>query len=326
MRFKNISDVSNHIIDNHMIRKSKKKKNEFINYLISNLGFEAKVEKSTFCRNVVVGNLESAKYVFTAHYDTCATLFFLSNFLTPKNKFIFILYQLLLTALIVGISFSIGAIGAFITNFINPYFIGDIFLFCFVGTLFLFIFQMLAGYRNKNNYNDNTSGVVTLIELMKRMPKEYLNDVCFVFFDNEEKGLLGSQAFNSKHKKLMKDKLLFNFDCVSDGDYFLFVYKKLDQVIIDKLYQCFNSSNKHLEIIKAGKAIYPSDQKSFKNGVGIAAFNKGKRIGLYMNKIHTKKDVIFEEENINLLVKTFLKFVSGNDFVLFDNENLELEK
>lgn len=323
MRFNNISDVSNHIIDNFMIRKSKKQKTEFIEYLSCKLGFDVRVEKSGSSRNIVVGNLESAKYVFTAHYDTCATLFFIPNFLTPKNIFIFILYQLFLTVLMLGIALGVGALAAVLTGFINPAMSANVFSIGFIVTLFLIIFQMMVGYRNKNNYNDNTSGVVTLVELMKRMPEKYLNDVCFVFFDNEEKGLLGSQAFNKMHKKLMNEKLLFNFDCVSDGDYFLFVYKRLDQVFIDKLYKCFNSSNKHLEIIKASKAIYPSDQKSFKNGVGIAAFNKGKRIGLYMNKIHTKKDVVFEEENINLLVRTFLKFVCGNDFELFDNENSE---
>ena len=56
-------------------------------------------------------------------------------------------------------------------------------------------------------------------------PEERAN-TAFVFFDLEEAGMIGSSRFAKVHKKVMKQKLLVNFDCVSDGDHFLIVHSK----------------------------------------------------------------------------------------------------
>jgi hypothetical protein len=47
--------------------------------------------------------------------------------------------------------------------------------------------------------------------------------------------------------------------------------------------------------------IYPSDQRNFDLGVGVSALNKTKHGLLYMNKIHTKRDTVYDEENIEFL-------------------------
>ena len=54
---------------------------------------------------------------------------------------------------------------------------------------------------------------------------------------------------------------------------------------------------------------YPSDQKNFKNSIGVAAFRKSK-FGLYLDKIHTPKDTVFDERNIGVLIKGFKTFVN----------------
>ena len=83
--------------------------------------------------------------------------------------------------------------------------------------LIIMQFQLTHGIRNKHNANDNTSGVLTLLYIMKKLPPNMRNKVCFVFFDNEEKGLLGSKAMNKKYKDLFLAKLVINFDCVGNG-------------------------------------------------------------------------------------------------------------
>ena len=40
------------------------------------------------------------------------------------------------------------------------------------------------------------------------------NEVAFVLFDNEERGLLGSKALNKKYSDLLKNKMVINFDCI----------------------------------------------------------------------------------------------------------------
>ncbi|MBE5819089.1 MAG: hypothetical protein E7312_08565 [Clostridiales bacterium] len=61
----------------------------------------------------------------------------------------------------------------------------------------------------------------------------------------------------------------------------------------------------------ASKGIfYPSDQAQFPCGVGVAALRKSKRGILYMNKIHTKNDTVFDEKNIEYLTKHSAKLVT----------------
>ena len=54
---------------------------------------------------------------------------------------------------------------------------------------------------------------------------------------------------------------------------------------------------------------YPSDNTSFKHGIGVAALKKSKFPGiLYFDKIHTSKDVVYREENIQFLTDGAIKF------------------
>lgn len=69
------------------------------------------------------------------------------------------------------------------------------------------------GNANKTNYNDNTSGCITLLKLMdkyQKLPQKQKDKIAFVFFDNEEKFLLGSFSFKHQHKKIYKDKTFVN--------------------------------------------------------------------------------------------------------------------
>ena len=69
------------------------------------------------------------------------------------------------------------------------------------------------------------------------------------------------------------------------------------------------SDNQKEAIITSSKTtFYPSDQMNFKTTIAVAAFNKNKFLGYYVDKIHTNKDTVFDENNINFIVdglKTF---------------------
>ncbi len=85
------------IFDKYEVRKSKKQKTAFIQWVVPILqehGYPVTVEAGKFgVRNIVIGDIENAKAVFTAHYDTCAVLP-IPNFITPKNMLCMIIYQL----------------------------------------------------------------------------------------------------------------------------------------------------------------------------------------------------------------------------------------
>lgn len=294
----NLSDISKGVLKEYMVRKSVKEKDNFATYLKENLPeFENfKVEEINKNKNIVIGDINNCKYVFTAHYDTPATMLFFPNFLTPKNPLVFIIYQIIMGVLIAGIAMLFGFLGTLI-NF-------D-FRFGLLVGLFLICHQLLYGYPNKNNYNDNTSGVITLIELYLSLSVEERKKCTFVFFDNEEKGLKGSKAFKKRYEKIMEERELINFDCVADGNHILLIHKKISEETLNKLSQYNNDNDKEIIIFDAKKTIYPSDQKNFKHSMGVAVFNKNKLFGYYVARLHTMFDTTFDEKNIFVLVEIF---------------------
>ncbi len=304
-----MNKITYEILDKYQVRKSKKQKTAFIEYIegvCAQMGYSCQVEhsKSYGTRNIVIGNPETAKVVFGAHYDTCAVLPF-PNFITPKKFFVYLLYQCLITVLMLIPYALIIYVGTVING--ELWALTGSFAYLYI---LAFIALIMVGPANKHTANDNTSGVVTLIDLMAALPEEKRNDVAFVLFDLEEVGTFGSAAFAKMHKNTMKDKLFVNFDCVSDGNNILFAVKKSAKRFVPMLTEAYKSNGFYNVDIATKGVFYPSDQANFKCGVGVAALKKSEKFNvLYMDKIHTKKDIVFQEENIKFLVDGSVKLV-----------------
>ena len=296
-----MTPLSERILTDWQIRKTKKQKTNFIEFMQTQLS-GLQVEQGGFGgnRNLVLGDVKSAKVLLTAHYDTCARLPF-PNFITPKNILVYIGYSLLICIpffLLIGVLSTV--LGLLTDDFMIAYF-GS-----FLPTMALMLYIFMGGKPNPHTANDNTSGIITLCELIAGMTEEEKAQVAFVFFDNEENGLLGSAFFRKLHKKEGVDqKLLINFDCVSDGDHMLFVQSKAAlKSYGEALKAAFQSTaEKTVYLEKSSSTMYPSDQANFPMGVGVAALKKKKFIGLYMNRIHTPKDTMFQRENIAFFVE-----------------------
>ena len=299
------------ILDRFQIRKSKKQKTAFIEYVTGfaeQHGYTAAIEKGNGARNIVIGDPDTAKVVCTAHYDTCAVMPF-PNFITPKSIPLYVLYQLVIVAGFLLFAFAIGFVAALIGAPLGlPRELVTSFAILVYWALLVLL---IAGPANKHTVNDNTSGVTVLLDTMAALPAEERGKVCFVFFDLEEAGLFGSSAFASRHKKAMKNKLLLNFDCVSDGETILFALKKKAVPHQEKLEQAFAPSGSVRVELASKNVIYPSDQANFPIGVGVAALKTAKKSGiLYMDRIHTKRDTIYREENIAFLKDGILRLLS----------------
>lgn len=309
-----MTSLPSEILAHWQVRKTKKQKTAFIEFLSRELP-ELKVEEGGLGknRNLVVGDVASARVICTAHYDTCARMP-IPNFLSPKNMSAYLGYALLLCVPMIAVIVILRGLLGFVTDdplllFWIPYLIA-------MGALLL---MLLGGPPNPNTVNDNTSGVITLCELMAALSPEERSKVAFVFFDNEENGLLGSAYFARLHKKDgLKQKLVLNFDCVSDGEHIMLVQNRAARKAWGKqLAEAFVSTPDHtVHLESAATTLYPSDQGNFPTNVGIAAFKHKKGIGLYIDRIHTVKDTVLREENITYLVestKAFLEKVNTID-------------
>jgi Zn-dependent M28 family amino/carboxypeptidase len=156
--------------------------------------------------------------------------------------------------------------------------------------------------------------VVTVLETASKLPPELRSQVCFVLFDLEEAGLVGSGGFWKKHKKTAKEQTVLNCDCCGDGNQIMFFpMKKLkkDEKRMENLRALtVNEGEMTLSVREKGFSYYPSDQKHFPYGVGIAAFRRSSWAGLYLGRIHTKKDTILEETNVNILRAAIISLIT----------------
>jgi len=307
------------ILEQYQVRKSNKQKAEFIQYLkerLSQSGYDTEKDiiietrwKSIFkTRNIVVGNPEEAEVVVTAHYDTCAVLPF-PNFMAPTNPVLFVMAQILIALLIFFLTGVVAFLFALLTN--NFFEAGNVFLV----VLFLILYYVMFGYRNKHTANDNTSGVVAITQLLENLPIEHRKKLCVVYFDNEEKGLFGSAFFAKKHKKSMKNKMLINLDCVGDGENIVFMAKRKARkdkkypLFVDALTECAKDFEGQYFCKKMKPLMFGSDQANFNNAMGVCALKKS-FFGMYCGRIHTPWDTVCRAENIHFLtcvLKTFIE-------------------
>ena len=291
------------------VRKSKKQKQAFraaVQSYAAALGYASTVEKGSFgCQNLVLGDPETAKYLVTAHYDTCARLP-IPNLITPCNFWPFLAYQILVALVMLLPPVIPGVLVGWLTGSFDTGFLVWYLAFWVVFVLMLF------GPANPHNANDNTSGIITLLEIARTLPENQRCKVCFVLFDLEEAGLIGSGSYRKKHKKATDHQMVLNLDCVGDGSHIrMFPTKALkkDRKKLTSLYKaCGYFGKRNVLVHEKGFSVYPSDQINFPYGVGICALRKGKH-GLYLSRIHTPRDTILEETNVNILRAALTTFI-----------------
>lgn len=299
-----MQDYLSKLNEKYPIRRKKEQKEEFFNYVCEN--FEPnRVKKDVLDKNenIVIGDWEKADVIITAHYDTPASSIF-PNVMMPRNIILSYAYHLgipILMALVcLAFAFFISAV--FKLEYIFTVYI---YLVLYFG---LFYFGMRF-FVNKHNYNDNTSGVATVMELAKLINSE---KVAFILFDNEEKGLVGSKAMAKKYKEQLSGKLVINLDCVANGKEILFIVKKGAEECKEYslLKQSFNKTDEftpHFFPFKGSSS--NSDHKSFDRSIGVMACSKGKFAKFVTGKIHTEKDVLVDKNNITYLVDAFVNFL-----------------
>lgn len=308
-----MTEQSRKVLDEMQVRKSRKQKEAFRAWLCGELeaaGYAPTIEKGFAARNVVVNGPETAKVLLTAHYDTQAVLP-VPNFITPRSPVFFVLYQILIVIpLFISVAVAEGLIFAFVPEsaawWLAP-------LAC-LGLCIFFIWWVLDGKANRHTANDNTSGVLLLLETALALPPEHRDRVCFVFFDNEEKGVLGSAAFAKRHKQVKKNAVVLNFDCVGDGDSIQFFPQeklKKDTAALERMEAAFlPAGGKDVQVVR-GFSMYPSDNANFRKGAGVCALKHKPVIGYYMDRIHTSKDTFLDEANINLLKNGALRYIAA---------------
>ena len=162
-----MTDFSRLVLQQFQIRKKREQKTAFID-LIKSYYSDAIIEEGGLGknRNIVIGNVDTAKVIFTAHYDTCAQLPF-PNLIFPKNMLFTLIYSVLISIPFIVVFIPVyQGVEYFTQSFALAYYTYMLLVFTLIGVVFY------GGKPNIHTANDNTSGVVTLIETIAKLPPE----------------------------------------------------------------------------------------------------------------------------------------------------------
>jgi len=140
-----------------------------------------------------------------------------------------------------------------------------------------------------------------VLELAARLGKD--ERYAFILFDNEEKGKLGSRAFAKAHPAIKAGTPVFNMDCVGNGSDFVIAVSGALKAsgIYPAFEKAMNAAAMPAHLYEGGKAAMNSDHKNFRCAAGICACKKSKKGVFYTPAIHTKKDTVADEKNIEAL-------------------------
>ena len=290
------------------VRKTWAQKTAFIAWAqdyARELGVPLTVEESgrlQRSRNLVFGDAERASTLITAHYDTCAQLPF-PNLLTPQCWPLIVLTQGLPALLLCALGVVLGAgMGRLMAG--SPLSASMLATIAMTAICAALVALMLYGPANPHTANDNTSGVITALLALDALRGR--EDVAVVLFDNEEKGMLGSGAFIRRHPQEAKGAFVVNLDCVSDGRTLLYTGSKAGMrgapaaSVLSSLRACAQEKGYRVVSGEFPKTLYPSDQMVFAKGTAISAL-QGEKV-LYLGRIHTARDTVFDDENVRCIV------------------------
>ncbi|MBR6668036.1 MAG: M28 family peptidase [Clostridia bacterium] len=286
------------------VRKTEEQKQAFRQWVraeIAGMGYSARVTEHDrgHHQNIVIGDPPHAEVTITAHYDTPSTIL-LPDLQIPRNFPVYLLWQMIIIGLMLLISMAVGAgLGLVTKN-------GNVMILAFFGAFLVLMLLQLNGFANKNNVNDNTSGVAALLETMKRIPEENRGKVAFILFDNMEKGRGGSKAYARDHVEMQHTGFVVSLDSVGVGEVFLAsvpaLAKQLPQyAMLEKALSACPDRN--VRFCSSLTTRGNSDFRSFKCGVGITAYRQIAGVGLYLGKLHTAADTQADQGNIDRLAE-----------------------
>ena len=169
---------------------------------------------------------------------------------------------------------------------------------------------MMFGAANKHNVNDNTSGIAALLETMQRLSPEAREKTAFILFDHRETGSRGAKSYGAQHVEVQTMKLLVDLSCVGDGDTFVISAPKMAQdkpeyaAVRESLEENAMASGVSTQFFRRAGVQGAGDYRRFVCGVGVSAYHHSAGVGLITGRIHTSRDTVCRQENLDYLAKS----------------------
>ena len=267
----------------------------------------------TASKNLVIGDLKNAKYVICAHYDTTP---YLPIALERSYGYSHVLLEIL--SLVLGVGIGV----------ILLIFVPKLFWISIITTLLgVYGFLRISGiipWTRRFSYNDNTSGIITLLHLMSEN-KTFKNEVAYVFIDSKEKGLKGSKLLSNlmQEQRMIsskEDKKFIFVDSIGVGKDFAISWYRETRFVwqLKEIFEKYNSKYGYTVALKEDNKKDVNDYLSFKrfDHASITCYKDVKKNGGYSkNLIKPQRDDYADEANIEYLAMIIREYIeNGSEY------------
>ncbi len=282
-------------------RAEKRRFIEEIKSILNKFGYETNylIHKSLLkSENLETTNDECYEYLLIAHYDTGTRMpFWMMWFM----KIFGLNRQLLILGII------------FILSFLTSFLLGNYIVYL---VILLFLSLIPIAIPNKVNYDDNTSGIISVLEIARKLElKGKKEKIKILIVDNEELGLWGSAAaykMLNKSQDNLTNKKIINLDCVGQGN--------IPVIVSNSTSPYKNILLKHLSSkfknVKDINMILPaSDNFSFRKYGALSVLmteNSSFKDGYYIKNIHSINDNLIDFERIDNLTDCIVEMITSD--------------
>ena len=307
-----MSRFADRIARDYPVRHTEKEKAELRAYLLRELkemGYTAKLQtrESPLARgggstNVVVGDVDRARIILTAHYDTPLREL-LPPLIMPTRPMTSALYQALTPILAIAAALVISFAVTMPLN--APFWTMPLFLLLLVGM----IAYLRFGPGEKNNLEQNDSGVAALLETAAALSPRWRGAAAFVFTD----GMGGAKAVKKQYPSAA-EKTVISLDCVGAGQEILFLpsrYSRWNTEALDAILESFDGvagEGKSCFLKTDGIVYYPAGNRAFRYSIAVCACDKLAGFGRIVRPRRTKK---IDEENLRILKEGLCRLIAA---------------
>lgn len=317
-----MSRFADRILREFPVRRTPQEKERFRLFLMGalrELGYdpklqtrEASLRRGGQVTNVVVGDLETAKLILVAHYDTGVRTL-LPPLIMPTRPLTGFLYLALtpVCALLGNllISFGIPFLITYATDYrvdlsglVTPLF----FLLLLAALLYL-----RFGPSETHNVDDNASGVVTLLETAAALTPRYRAEAAFVFLDGGFAGMSGAKSFRARYPSA-KERPVIDVNCVARGDELLILPNRTSRwngELLDAILDSFDGKGNKTVFLKTDSLVYyPSDNRVFRQSVSICGCVDLRGFGRIIMPRNAES---IDEANVGILSSGLCKLISN---------------
>jgi len=297
-------------------RFSPKQKERFLAYLVHDLtemGYEAKAlkgegrNKSTM--NLIVGDLVKANTVYTTYYDTPAKLFWSNIDYYPLNGSLSVKKSSVATYL-PPILFLLLSTLPIMYVFLNPTLGGDFHMYILVAVAAISMFvssYFSRGVANKVNFNRNTSGVLTLLDIASKIPESKRKNVAFIFCDKGTSNNAGAKMLEQLLPKSLANHLFIVVDCVGVGDNIGIGYRENNKKEAKELASLYKGTKDVMTVeMDEKRRIYTST--FFLPKCLLVCTGRKEEKDIVVSNTSSKRDYDWDPENISEISDLLVKY------------------